>query len=163
MASFDPAILRPADCLLYGPRGIVGWLIALKTWHRISHTEVYEGVNGTHKSVASRDGLGVNRYTLRTADLVMVLRPNMPFRQDLATEWFERIARGQRYDFKAILRFLWPSNKPDSDLDRQICSAFAARYYRAGGLQAFSDTEDADKIAPFQFAVSPVFDVVWRA
>jgi hypothetical protein len=51
----------------------------------------------------------------------------------------------------------------DADMERQICSSFAARWYRAAGVKAFNDAEDADKIAPFQFAVSPAFDVIWRA
>lgn len=159
---FSPDILRPGDCLLYGPSGLIGWLIAIKTWHRVSHVEIYEGVNGTHKSVASRDGIGVNRYTLRTDGLVRVLRPIDTPQVAIAAEWFERIARGQRYDFRALLRFLWPSEKPDYDPDRQICSAFAARWYRAAGVRAFADHEDADLIAPFQFGTSPAFTEVWR-
>lgn len=159
-----PHELMPGDCLLYAPgKSWVSWLIAIKSWHRIAHVEVYEGVNGSHKAIASRNGIGVNRYTLRTDDLCMVLRPNQPMDLVAATAWFERIARGQKYDFRAILNFLWPrKTDADADMDRQICSALAARYYRAAKLKAFSDTEDADKIAPFQFAVSPAFDVLLR-
>ena len=161
---FEQAQLRPGDCLLYGPRGLFGWLIAIKTWHRISHVEIYEGVNGTHKVLASRDGLGVNRYTLRVDGLIWVLRPKAAVNLAAATAWFERVARGQRYDVDAILRFLWPSDgKPDKDPDRQICSAFAVRWYEQAGVDAFSTREDADLIAPFQFNVSPAFDELWRA
>ncbi len=161
---FDPTILKPGDCLLYGPRGVVGWLIAMKTWHRIAHVEVFEGViDGVPMSVASRDGIGCNRYVLRTSELVRVLRPNQPVDLAAATAWFERVARGQRYDFRAILRFLWPSDSPDADPNRQICSAFSTRWYRAGGLRVFSAGEDADRIAPFQFDTSPALDEVWRA
>lgn len=158
-----PSGLMPGDCLLYAPgRSWVSWLIAIKTWHRISHVEVYEGVNGSHKAVASRNGIGVNRYSLRMADLAYVLRPTTAPNMVAATEWFERIARGQRYDFAAILRFLWPSDAPDVDLDRQMCSPFGARWYRAAEVPAFASHEDADLIAPFQFLTSPAFTIVWR-
>ena len=49
------------------------------------------------------------------------------------------------------------------DPDRQICSAFAVRWYERAGVNAFSTREDADLIAPFQFDVSPAFEQVWRA
>jgi hypothetical protein len=158
---FDPSILLPGDCLLYGPRGWVGWLIAIKTWHRIAHVEIYEG-DGF--SVASRDGLGVNRYRLRTSELIRVLRPRVQPDVAAATVWFEKVARGQKYDFDALIKFLWPSEgKPDKDPDRQICSALGVRWYEHAGVDAFSDREDADLIAPFQFDVSPAFTEVWRA
>lgn len=163
-APFDPATLCPGDCLLYAPGSSwVSWLIAVKTWHRISHVEVYEGINGVHHSVASRNGIGVNRYQLRTRDLCRVLRPLGPVDMAAGTTWFEKFARHQRYDFPALLRFLWPSERPDYDPERQICSAFAARWYRAAGVRAFAPHEDADLIAPFQFVTSPAFEEVWRA
>lgn len=164
---FDPSILRPGDCLLYGPRGVVGFLINLKGWwHGVSHCEMYEGcIDGVHYALASRDSIGVNRYQLRTDNLAFVLRPTEPFNLDVAVEWFERVARGQRYDWTAIWRFLKPGDETsDYDPNRQICSAFLTRLYRAGGLRVFSTFEDANRVHPFQFLTSPMLDhIVWRA
>lgn len=157
MSPFDLSLLRPGDCLLYRPHGIIGWVIAIKTWHLVAHVEVYEG-DGF--SLASRDGIGCNRYRLRTAELCRVLRPTGRIDMASGVAWFEKVARGQKYDFAALARFLWPGGT-DTDRDRQICSSFAARFYRAAGYPLFAATEDADRIAPFQFAVTPLLDDVW--
>lgn len=151
--------LRAGDCLLYRPTGWVGWLIALKTWHRVAHVEIYDS-DGS--ALASRDGIGVNRYTVRVGELCRILRPTDPARLDWpkAVAWFERCARGQRYDFKALLRYLVPGYV-DPDLDRMICSALAVRLYRAGGYPVFAPGEDADRIAPAQFLLSPTLTEVW--
>lgn len=164
---FDVSMLRPGDALLYAPRGVVGFLINLKGWwHGVAHCEGFEGViDGVPYCVASRNGIGVNRYQLRTDDLAFVLRPTEAFDLAKATEWFERIARGQRYDWRAIWRFLKPGDETaDYDPNRQICSAYLTRWYRSGGLKVFSTFEDADRIHPFQFLTSPALDhIVWRA
>jgi len=164
---FNVSMLQPGDALLYAPRGIVGFLINLKGWwHGVAHCEMYEGcIGGIHYALASRNGIGVNRYQFRAADLAYVLRPTEAFDLQQAVEWFERIARGQRYDWMAIWRFLKPGDETaDYDPNRQICSAMLCRLYRSGGLRVFSTFEDADRIHPFQFLTSPMLDhVVWRA
>src|SRR5690242_9240288 len=66
------AQLLPGDVLLYKPTSIYGLIIWAKTWHRISHVEVYDGDG---YSWASRDGIGFNRYPLRIGQLAKVLRP----------------------------------------------------------------------------------------
>jgi hypothetical protein len=148
-------ILKPGDCLLYAPKGFFGWVISIKTWNQVAHCEVYIG-NG--KSVASRDGIGVGEYDLRTSELKHVMRPNQPFELRLAYDWFARKARGQGYDWLGLLRFAWRSRVvPERFDNKQFCSEFAARFYRAGGLDPFNGA-DADAIAPFQFAVSPYLD-----
>ena len=87
---FNPALLKEGDCLLYKPSGIFGWIISIKTWHAIGHCEGFLGTDliGRRWSVASRDGLGVNTYELRTKDLALVLRPIQPFDQTAALAWF---------------------------------------------------------------------------
>jgi hypothetical protein len=149
-------ILQPSDCLLYKPKGFFGWVIAIKTWHAIAHCECYIGDG---KSVASRDGIGVGEFPLRTTELAYVLRPNRPFELKLAYDWFSRKARGQGYDWAGLLRFAWraPVDKLRFN-NKQFCSEFCARFYRAGGLDPFNG-EDADAVAPCTFKLSPVFDV----
>jgi hypothetical protein len=147
--------LKPGDCLLYSGVGFFSWLIQLKTWHRVSHIEVYIGDG---YSVAARDGIGVNAYPVREKGLYAVLRPNKPFSLTLATYWFLLVAKGQKYDWKGLLRFASRAEVVGNNLDdKMFCSEFAARFYRAGGLDPFNK-EDADAIAPATFLVSPYFD-----
>lgn len=142
--------LKPGDLLLYGASGWVGWVIAVKTWHKVSHCEVYVG-NG--QSVASRDGIGVGRYPLRTEGLLYVLRPTQPLDQASALAWFQTVD-GQRYDWLGLFRFFTLGKQ---STDKQFCSEFATRFYRHGGLEPFTPLEDADLIAPATFLLSPAF------
>lgn len=155
-SSITPSDLRPGDCLLYYPTGLFGWLIALKTWNRVSHVEVYAG-NG--KSVASRDGRGVSLYPFRSAELCRVLRPVGDFDISKAIEWFIIHADGQSYDWKGILVFTLAVH--EGARDKMFCSEFATRFYRAGGFHPFAEDYDADHIAPAQFLQSPKFQTVW--
>jgi hypothetical protein len=148
--------LQPGDCLLYAPKGFFGWVISIKTWHPIAHCEAYVG-NGL--SVASRDGIGVGQYDWRRSELKYVLRPNQPFDLQAALTRFDSEWRGQGYDWLGLLRFGWRA--PVSAFrfqNKQFCSEMLARFYRAGGLDAFNGA-DADSIAPFQFMLSSCFDV----
>lgn len=149
------SILQPGDCLLYRPTGFFGWLIAVKTWTKVSHVEVYAG-NDT--SVASRDGLGVNRYSMRLDGLGYILRPNKPFSLMAGIAWFDGV-RGQKYDWLGLLCFTLAVKQGAKD--RMFCSEFATRFYRAASLQPFSPETDADHVAPAQFLQSPAFDAVW--
>lgn len=151
-----PIALRAGDCLLYAPKGFYGLLISIKTWHSIAHCEAYVG-NG--KSVASRDGAGVGLYDWRSTELVYVLRPNRPFDLKEALAQFNHKWRGQGYDWLGLLRFAWRAPVSRFRFDnKQFCSEMATRFYRAGGIDPFNGA-DADSIAPFQFLLSPVFDV----
>lgn len=166
MYKYQYSDLRAGDCLLYKPQGAFGLLISVKTWHDISHCEVYEGQG---YSVASRDpdhwfpkpsGGGVNRYPWRDTELACVLRPNRPFNQSKATTWFEQV-RGQSYDWAGLLRFGWRARVVPTDLsaNKMFCSECNTRYYRAGDFDPFP-REDADAVAPFEFASNPFFDLV---
>ena len=148
--------LKPGDCLLYKASGLFGRIIALKTWHSISHVEVYGEVGF---SFASRDGKGVARYPFRSNGLVVVLRPNSFYCHEAAARWFKTVD-GQKYDWWGLLRFFTIG---DGKHDRMFCSEFATRLYRSGGLEPFHKNEDADLIAPFQFMTSAKFDRVWEA
>ena len=157
---FPFTIIRPGDCLLYRPDGWVGWLIVLRTFtgEPVSHVEIYDGDG---YALASRDGIGVNRYLLRRHKLAHILRPRGAVDLARGRAWFARYARGQRYDFQALWRYLWPGAL-DEDRDRMICSALAVRYYRACGFQPFAPDADADLVSPASFLQSPAFAHVWR-
>ncbi len=151
-----PIALKAGDALLYGPTGFFGWVISIKTWHQVAHCECYIG-NG--KSVASRDGVGVGQYDWRSDKLVYVLRPNVPFDLVEALAQFNNKWRGQGYDWAGLLRFGWRAPVKALRFDnKQFCSEFLTRWYRAGGIDPFN-SEDADAVAPCQFLCSPVFDI----
>lgn len=158
MTTVDRASLQPGDCLLYAPgKGLFGWIISLKTWHSIAHCEGYLGQG---LSVASRDGLGVGMYPFREAGLSAVWRPIVPFDQVRAQHWFWSV-NGQKYDWLGLLRFAWRA-KVRNDGNKQFCSEFLTRWYRAGGIDPFNG-EDADAIPPYLFGVSSMFRKVWSA
>lgn len=138
--------LRPGDVLLYKSTGLFSWLIRVKTWHAVSHVEVYIGAG---QSAASRDGKGTGLYPLREDGLVSVLRPVVPFQRAAALDWYHREAKGLPYGWADLLQFT------GLNVDRRgiVCSPFATLFLRAGGVPVFN-AEPANKIAPFQFATS---------
>lgn len=138
--------LRPGDTLLYGPVGFFGWLIKFHTGGPCAHVEVYMG-NG--QTIASRDGAGVNRYPLRLAQLVTVLRPTRPFNADAAWFWFDWHGKGQKYGWADLLNFCgYRVNAPG-----MVCSPCATYVLRAGGVPVFG-TVEAEHIAPNDFLLS---------
>ena len=154
----DPlSLLLPGDCLLYRPKGFFGWLIAVKTWARIAHCEMYFGRGW---SVASRDGEGVNYYPVREDRLAAVLRPKKFFDMPAAMKWFRATAWHQKYDWLGLLCFTLA--KSQSNLNKMWCSEFLTRCYRQGGFHPFAPWWDADRIAPAQFIQSSEFDMVWH-
>jgi hypothetical protein len=158
----NKSLLMPGDCLLYEGKGIASTIIFLKTWHKISHCEMYV-VQGT--SVAARDFKTSDYFPLREEGLVKVLRPKpqFEFKMSEALKWFDKNAKGTKYDIWGLLRFASWKN-PFSflgvkDKDKNFCSELLTRLYRAGGLPVFN-REDADAIAPFQFQLSECFSEV---
>lgn len=151
-----PNYIRPGDCLLYKGNSIFSKLISIKTWHPVSHVEVYIGAG---YSVASRDGIGVGQFEYRETP-IKVMRPATPFDLAKALRWFKTVV-GQKYDWLGLLRFTWGSRYiPNSIVaNKMFCSEFVTRFYREGGLQVFND-DDADAIAPFQFAYDGHFQLI---
>lgn len=143
--------LQAGDVLLYRGSGLFGWLIRLKTWHDVGHVEVYVG---HRQSVASRDGKGVDLYPLRTAGLITVCRPKLPVDVLAGLTWFHGM-RGTPYGWLDLANFLGLT------VDKRgiVCSPFATLFCRAEGLDPFNG-EPANDIAPFEFALSPVFQVI---
>lgn len=147
--------MKPGDVLLYPPSSAFGKLIALKTWHSISHAEVFIGGG---RSVASRDGIGVGIYPARLGDVQHVLRPALPFDLEAAMRWFDTV-QGQPYGWRDLLHFFGiPRNGAG-----MVCSPFVTYFLRAGGIPVFN-IEPAEKIAPFQFLTSELLiDVTGEA
>lgn len=136
--------LMAGDIMLYRPVGIFGWLISVKTWHSISHVEIYDG---GMKSVASRDGIGVGRYPIRFSELRYVLRYSGTYNLTAARAWFQTM-RGMPYGWAALLDFVDPTNLIKGK--GIVCSPFAAGYLRAAGWNVFP-TDPIERVAPFQF------------
>jgi len=159
-----PEDLLPGDILLYKPGSLLGWLIALKTWERVCHVEVFAGRanSGLPESYASRDGIGVDRYPFRHKGLVKVLRAHpreewqtQPFNHELARRYFRQV-RYQKYDWKGLLVFTLAVKQGAHD--RQFCSEFARNLLHAGGVEAFNQSFPSDQVAPATFLSSLAFD-----
>lgn len=142
--------LRPGDCLLYSGTGFFSRVIRIKTWSAISHVEIYVGFG---KSVASRDGHGVNTYPLRTDGLVTVLRPLRFVDVGAGMRWHQQQI-GQAYDWWGLLRFFAIGEQSTT---KQFCSEYATRWYRAGGFEPFAKDYDADLVSPGMFLSSAEF------
>lgn len=153
----DASDLKLGDCLLYRPKGIFGRIIQVKTWHNISHVEVYANFG---MSFASRDGLGVNLYPWRDTELAWVLRPSKPLPNPEAGIRYAMGMEGTPYGWGNLLAFVGlPIKFPGI-----VCSAFATEIYRHAGWNIFP-TDASDDIAPFEFLtlVGDGFDVVFKA
>lgn len=138
--------------LLYKATGLYGFIITLKTWHAISHVEVYQGLG---ISAASREGQGVNYYPLRLKDLAVVMRPKHPYDQVSALAYADLLV-GTPYGWWDLLNFL----SIHVNQRGMVCSTFATLILRAAGIPIFND-EDANLVAPFQFLNSELLEKVW--
>jgi len=167
--------LQAGDLLLYGGASLINRLIQIKTWSRYSHVEMYEGGG---LSLASRNGLGVGRYPVRTDGLLMILRlrPWVPFSMAAVRQWFPYVD-GQEYDWWGLFAFFAATRRGPDNYKMQ-CAEFCARALRVGigaavplpvasplgdrralaalGYDPFNG-HDADGIAPGEYAKSPLF------
>lgn len=144
--------LEPGDVLLYSGTGFISWAIKTKTWSPFSHTEVYIGHGW---SVASRDGIGVGAYQLRTKDLALILRPNAPLDLQAGLQWFQTV-KGEKYDWLGLFAFFFATWQASTN--KMFCSEFVLRFLRAAGLEPFTPDTDADHVSPGMLATSPRFD-----
>jgi hypothetical protein len=140
-----PELLRAGDVLLYRPSSIFGWAIRIKTGSPCSHVEVAVGAGF---SVASRDGIGVNRYPLRLDHLGWVLRPNVPFYLGPAMDWFDK-HKGEPYGWLDLLDFF----SATIDGPGMVCSPCATNFLRAGGVRVFGSFP-AIRVSPRDFLTS---------
>jgi hypothetical protein len=147
--------IQPGDCLLYAGHSPWSWVIKVKTFSPVSHSEVALNANYT---ITSREGRGVNVYGLTRENLYAVLRPTDPLDFGAGMKWFETV-RGQSYGYWQALRFFRLGKE---DLKRMMCSPCCTRFYRACGFHPFAGSYDASLVSPGMFLASPHFTEVWR-
>jgi hypothetical protein len=147
--------LKAGDLLLYSGSGFFSRLIKIKTWSSISHVEIAAG-DGT--AWASRDGVGVGRYPMRTDGLRAILRPKGRLSLKRAELWHATVD-GQAYDWLGLLRFFTVGKQSQT---KSFCSEYACRWYRASGIEPFSKDYDADLVSPGMFLSSSRFTTTWR-
>ena len=153
---FDPSILKPGDAILYFQRDLIDWLIALKTWTKVAHVEIYRD---GQTSYASRNGIGVNAYPLRLDGIAAVVRPRQPLDFASADVWFENDARGQPYDWLGLLCFMLARRRGEKH--SMFCSEFATRFYHAAKFAPYNPRWPAVRVPPSFFLASPAFETVW--
>jgi len=153
---FNPQILRPGDALLYYSHDFGSFLIALKTWTKVAHVEIYRG---DQTSLASRIESGANIYPLRLDGVAAVMRPKQPLDFQSADAWFEAKARGQHYDWLGLLCFLLA--RREGEKHKFFCSELATHYYRTAGIAPFNPRWPAVRVPPSFFLASPAFDAIW--
>ena len=162
-----PADLQPGDFLLYGGTGVFADGIKLASGEPLDggvcHIEVYAGGG---QSWASRDGIGVDRYPFRPADLMMVRRPVQPFDTARIDDWFPK-AKGIPYGWEDIGANLdvagvaaAMANNSKGGMD---CSHFAATVAFIAHCPQFDETFDARRIKPRDFKLSREAKTIWTA
>ena len=152
-----PSELRAGDIILYRPSSLIDWIIAIKSWTKVSHCEIYAGEG---RSYASRNGIGVNDYPLRHDHIAAIRRPLHEFDFSAARVWFYAKAIGQKYDWKGLLCFVLAVKQGTKD--RMFCSEFATRFYNRGQFQPFDPNWDADRVPPSFFLVTPLLETIWQ-
>jgi len=150
------SVLQPGDALLYFRHNFFSWLVALKTWTKVAHIEIYQGNGNTY---ASRDGIGVDAFHLQLDGLAAVVRPKQSLDWKAANLWFETHARGQSYDWLGLLCFTLARRRGENG--KMFCSEFATRFYRAAGLEPFNPRWPAVRVPPSFFLATPAFEVIW--
>lgn len=153
---FDQSILLPGDALLYYTTDIVDFVIAEKTGKRVGHIEIYVG-NGL--SYASRNGIGVNQYPLRLDGLVCVRRPIDKIDITAGEDWFNKIAKGQGYDFDGLITFTSITNHGHEG--QMFCSEFAVNYYRACGFNPCNLSQPSFETSPRDFWILETLETKW--
>lgn len=154
---FDSSILQPGDILLYFVRDFIDEAIAEKTGKDVGHIERYIG-NG--KSIASRNGIGVDEYPLRLDGLVCVRRPRQSIDFDAGMAWFAAV-KGQGYDFEGLLTFT--SFVKRGQEGKQFCSEFALNWDRAAKFEGFNPDQPSFETSPRDYWLCGLYSTVWAA
>ena len=155
--------LKLGDVLLYGGWSIPDITIWLKTWSDAQHVEIYTG-NG--QSIASRPGIGVNLYPLRKDGIRYALRPNQPFDFLAGMAWFNTNAKGQPYAWLDLVEFYPPiywllTKLGFLKIKGLICSEFGDLFFQNCVLRLFNPDYPVGAIAPRDYLVTPLLDLVW--
>lgn len=157
---FDPAILRPGDCIVDMPDwwNPIDDIISLKTWTKVCHVRIYVGDNQVVQCILK----GVNIYPFEENGIGGVLEPLFPFDLAKAMVWFYSTAQGQKYDIPSLFKF-YSLGRTKPNLKAMICSEFGTRFYREGGGVPFNPEADADYISPAQFCQTAAFRFKWQS
>jgi hypothetical protein len=150
-------LLLPGDLLLYSSNGLMGRAIRLKTSSVVTHSEIYIGHGRT---IASRDGVGVDTYDFTTKNLAIILRPTEPVDVAKMVHWHVNKAKGQKYDWVGLFNgFI--ARKWGKENGKMFCSEHNTRAYREGGFNPFRARVDADSIHPGDLFKSAKFRCRW--
>jgi hypothetical protein len=160
--------LLPGDVLLYQGKGLMSRLIMIKTWSHFSHCEIFDSYDrelGNAVSLASRDGIGVDRFVFRERGLMAILRPAAPPALDMerGRKWFREgdggpVPKGQKYDWLGLWSF-YNAKRQGSKKPEMFCSEFVVRYFKKSGYQLFFG--DSDAVSPGMLWTNPLLKTVW--
>jgi hypothetical protein len=151
------SLLLPGDLLLYASSGLMGRGIQIKTSSKVTHCEIYIG---SGRTIASRDGIGVDTYDFETKNLAMVLRPKEAVDMAAMVHWHVSVAKGQGYDWAGLfMGFI--ARKWGRENGKMFCSEHTTRAYRQGGIHPFRVGVDADSISPGDLFKSAAFNCRW--
>lgn len=153
---FIKSLLRPGDIILYDGDGIFAKIIKFKRGEQYCHVEVYIG---GERSVASRDGVGVNEYPLRLDGIAAIYRSVTVPDIESGMTWFETV-KGQDYDWIGLLSFAWAKYRGLNN-NKMFCSEFATRFLRACGVEPFNADCDADCVSPEMLTYSHEEKPIW--
>jgi len=156
--NFDASILKPGDVLLYFTHDFIDDVIAEKTGKPVGHIEVYAGDG---KSMASRNGIGVNVYPLRLDGLICVRRPDGELDFATGMDWFNTVANGQGYDFEGLLTFACITTHGHEG--QMFCSEFALNFFRACGFQPFNSDQPSYETSPRDFWICGRLETIWSS
>lgn len=155
--------LEPGDTLLYATPDPVDWIIEVKTGSGVAHIEKYVGaVNGAESSVASRNGIGVGMYPVRTDGCVAILRPDGRGLLDIAEglKWFSTVNH-EGYDWQGLFNFFKAGDTVTPHA--LFCSAFAVEFDRACGFDGVHPQFPSNKVSPGDSFKMPGYDWLWVA
>lgn len=143
----DISTIKPGSILLYNTPGDVVDEIITRTGPA-AHVEFYEG-NG--KSLASRNGIGVNRYDFRSAGLIAILETDV----DVAafSAWFETVI-GDAYDWSGLMGFV--EGRVTQEAGHWFCSAVIAKGFQMVNFPLFNHLWNASLIDPTDMLKTPV-------
>jgi len=134
---------------------LIDYAIALKSWTYVAHVELYRGEGWSY---ASRNGIGVNKYLLRTTDVAAVLRCRTPLNLEAIDRYFETV-KGQKYDWLGLLCFTLAVKQGSPN--KQFCSELWTNLQRAGFNEPFNSNWSADRTPPSFMLVTPTHETIW--
>lgn len=156
-------MIQAGDHLIYGVRGfdLFNRITRLKTWSPAVHIELCIGQG---ESVASRNGIGVNLYPLRTEGLIAILRPKQELDLSAGLSWFNKPynkithegVRGRPYGWLDLLQFI----NINIHTDGWICSEFVSLFDEASEFYPFNPEYNDGRIDPGDYFVSNAF--IWK-